>query len=48
MQTLQNMSRDKMVIATMHRPSTAILNQFNKVLVLDTAARWPTGVMCRA
>ncbi|MFR1410846.1 MAG: ATP-binding cassette domain-containing protein [Akkermansia sp.] len=35
MQTLQNMSRDKMVIATMHRPSTAILNQFNKVLVLD-------------
>lgn len=35
MQTLQNMSRDKMVIATMHRPSTTILNQFNKVLVLD-------------
>lgn len=24
-----------MVIATMHRPSTAILNQFHKVLVLD-------------
>lgn len=35
MQTMQNMSRDKMVIATMHRPSTAILNQFHKVLVLD-------------
>lgn len=35
MQTMLNMSRDKMVIATMHRPSTAILNQFQKVLVLD-------------
>lgn len=35
MQTLRSMSRDKMVIATMHRPSTAILNQFDKVLVLD-------------
>ena len=31
MQTMLNMSRDKMVIATMHRPSTAILNQFQKV-----------------
>lgn len=35
MQTMQSMSRDKMVIATMHRPSTSILNQFQKVLVLD-------------
>ena len=35
MQTMQNMSRDKMVIATMHRPRTALLNQFHKVLVLD-------------
>ncbi len=35
MQTLESMSRDKMVIATMHRPSTNILNRFQKVLVLD-------------
>ncbi len=35
MQTMQSMSRDKMVIATMHRPGTSILNKFHKVLVLD-------------
>ncbi len=35
MQTMESMSRDKMVIATMHRPGTSILNRFQKVLVLD-------------
>ncbi|MEG1937983.1 MAG: ATP-binding cassette domain-containing protein [Akkermansia sp.] len=33
--TLENLRRDKLVIATMHRPSTSLLNRFDKVLVLD-------------
>ncbi len=45
MQSIQSISRDKMVIATMHRPSQSILNQFQKVLVLDQGgqmAYWGT------
>lgn len=33
--TLESLKRDKLVIATMHRPSTRLLNRFDKVLVLD-------------
>lgn len=33
--TLESLKRDKLVIATMHRPSTGLLNRFDKVLVLD-------------
>jgi hypothetical protein len=34
-ETLERLKKDKIVIATMHRPSTSILNRFDKVLVLD-------------
>ena len=33
--TLENLRRDKLVIATMHRPNTSLLNRFDKVLFLD-------------
>lgn len=33
--TLENLRRDKLVIATMHRPNSSLLNRFDKVLVLD-------------
>lgn len=33
--TLENISREKIVIATLHRPSAHLLNRFQKVLLLD-------------
>lgn len=37
--SLESLKRDKIVIATMHRPSTSLLNRFDKVLVLDHAGQ---------
>lgn len=33
--TLENISREKIVITTLHRPSARLLNRFHKVLILD-------------
>lgn len=33
--TLESLKRNKLVIATVHRPSTSLLHRFDKVLVLD-------------
>lgn len=34
-ETLENISREKIVIVTLHRPSPHLLNRFNKVILLD-------------
>lgn len=34
-ETLERLRRDKIVIATMHRPSANLMNRFDKILVLD-------------
>lgn len=38
-ESLKNISRDKIVIASLHRPGAKILSQFNKVLLLDKGGR---------
>lgn len=48
--TLETMTRDKVVIVTLHRPSPGLLQRFDKVLVLDHGgqmAYWgnPAGMM---
>ena len=35
LETLENMSKEKIVIVTLHRPSAHLLNRFQKVLLLD-------------
>lgn len=34
-ETLENISREKIVIASLHRPSSHLLNRFHKILLLD-------------
>lgn len=38
-ETLKNISRDKIVIASLHRPGSNVLSQFDKVLLLDNGGR---------
>ena len=38
-ESLKSISRDKIVIASLHRPSATILSQFDKVLLLDNGGR---------
>lgn len=49
-ETLERLRRDKIVIATMHRPSANLLSRFDKILVLDHGGQmafWgdPAGMM---
>lgn len=48
--TLENITRDKIVLATLHRPNPSLLHRFQKILVLDHGgqmAYWgtPDGMM---
>ena len=38
-ETLRSLARDKIVIASLHRPGATVLNLFDKVLLLDTGGR---------
>jgi ABC-type multidrug transport system ATPase subunit len=38
-ETLRSLARDKIVIASLHRPGASVLNLFDKVLLLDSGGR---------
>lgn len=38
-ETLRSLARDKIVIASLHRPGASVMNLFDKVLLLDTGGR---------
>ena len=38
-ETLRSLARDKIVIASLHRPGATVMNLFDKVLLLDTGGR---------
>ena len=38
-ETLRSLARDKIVIASLHRPGATVINLFDKVLLLDTGGR---------
>jgi ABC-type multidrug transport system ATPase subunit len=38
-ETLRSLARDKIVIASLHRPGATVMNLFDKVLLLDNGGR---------